>query len=88
MSIFKVEVVEIDSVTHHPNADRLDLVSIKGMSYQVVTARDAFRPKDLAVYFPIDSVIPQNFVEIFGIGSYYSKKLRAAKLRGIFQKDY
>ncbi|MDF5722134.1 MAG: RNA ligase family protein [Rhizonema sp. PD37] len=86
MSIFKVEVVEIDNVTHHPNADRLDLVTIKGMSYQVVTARDIFKTADKAFYFPIDSVIPQNFVEEFGISSYYSKKLRAAKLRGIFSE--
>ncbi|MDF5717410.1 MAG: RNA ligase family protein [Rhizonema sp. NSF051] len=86
MSTFKVEVVEIDEVKHHPNADRLDLVTIKGMSYQVVTVRENFYPGDWAYYFPIDSVIPQNFVEEFGIESYYSKKLRAAKLRGIFSE--
>lgn len=86
MSTFKVEVVEIDNVAHHPNAERLDLVTIKGMSYQVVTVRDNFQSGDWAYYFPIDSVIPQIFVEEFGIAPYYSKKLRAAKLRGIFSE--
>ncbi|MGD1912248.1 MAG: RNA ligase (ATP) [Rivularia sp. (in: cyanobacteria)] len=86
MSIFKVEVVEIDSVNPHPNADRLDIVSMSGMAYQVISAKGNFKPGDLAFYFPIDSVIPDRYVEEFGIASYYSKKLRAAKLRGIFSE--
>ena len=86
MSIFKVEVVEISSVDSHPNADRLDIISIGEMAYQVISAKGNFQPGDLAFYFPIDSVIPDKYVEEFGIGSYYSKKLRAAKLRGIFSE--
>lgn len=86
MSIFKVEVVKIDSINPHPNADRLDIASIEGMAYQVITAKGNFQAGDLAFYFPIDSVIPDNFLDKFGIRSYYSKKLRAAKLRGIFSE--
>lgn len=86
MSIFKVEVVKINSVTPHPNADRLDIATFEGMAYQVITAKGSFKPGDLAFYFPIDSVIPDKFVDEFGIRSYYSKKLRAAKLRGIFSE--
>ncbi|MGB3759785.1 MAG: RNA ligase family protein [Rivularia sp. (in: cyanobacteria)] len=86
MSIFKVEVVEISSVDSHPNADRLDIVSMNGMGYQVISAKGNFKVGDLAFYFPIDSVIPDKYVEEFGIVSYYSKKLRAAKLRGIFSE--
>ncbi len=86
MSIFKVEVVEINSVNIHPNADKLDIISINGMGYQVISAKGNFKAGDLAFYFPIDSVIPDRYVEEFGIGSYYSKKLRAAKLRGIFSE--
>ena len=86
MSIFKVEVVEISSVDSHPNADRLDILSINGMAYQVISAKGNFETGDLAFYFPIDSVIPDKYVEEFGIGSYYSKRLRAAKLRGVFSE--
>jgi RNA ligase (TIGR02306 family) len=86
MSIFKVEVVRINNVNPHPNADRLDIISITGMAYQVISAKGNFKSGDLAFYFPIDSVIPDKYVEEFGIGSYYSKKLRATKLRGIFSE--
>lgn len=86
MSIFKVEVVKINSVNPHPNADRLDIATFEGMAYQVITAKGNFKPGDLAFYFPIDSVIPDAFLDEFGIRPYYSKKLRAAKLRGIFSE--
>lgn len=86
MSIFKVEVVKINSVNPHPNADRLDIATFEGMAYQVITAKENFQPGDLAFYFPIDSVIPDQFLDKFGIRPYYSKKLRAAKLRGIFSE--
>ncbi len=86
MSIFKVEVVKINSINPHPNADRLDIATIEGMAYQVITAKGNFQAGDLVFYFPIDSVIPDEFLDKFGIRSYYSKKLRAAKLRGIFSE--
>lgn len=56
------------------------------MGYQVISAKGNFKPGDLAFYFPIDSVIPEAYLDTFGIRSYYSKKLRAAKLRGIFSE--
>jgi RNA ligase (TIGR02306 family) len=86
MSIFKVEVVKIIDIQPHPNADRLDIIRFDGMAYQVITAKGNFKLEDLAFYFPIDSVIPEKYVDEFGISNYYSKKLRAAKLRGIFSE--
>ncbi|MEH2063590.1 MAG: RNA ligase (ATP) [Nostoc sp.] len=86
MSIFKVEVVKINSINPHPNADRLDIASIEDMGYQVIIVKGNLHPGDLAFYFPIDSVIPEKFLDEFGIRNYYSKKLRAAKLRGIFSE--
>lgn len=86
MSILKVEVVKISEIKHHPNADRLDIALFEGMAYQVITAKGNFKVGDLAYYFPIDSVIPDKYLDEFGIRSYYSKKLRAARLRGIFSE--
>ncbi|MBD2535396.1 RNA ligase (ATP) [Nostoc flagelliforme FACHB-838] len=86
MSIFKVEVVKINTINPHPNADRLDIVSIENMGYQVIITKGKLHAGDLAFYFPIDSVIPEKFLDEFGIRNYYSKKLYAAKLRGIFSE--
>jgi RNA ligase (TIGR02306 family) len=86
MSEFKVEIVKISSVVPHPNADRLDLVMFEGMGYQVVIAKGKFKIGDLAYYFPIDSVIPDRYLDEFEIRTYYHKKIRATKLRGIFSE--
>jgi len=86
MSTFKVEVVRIRDLQPHPNADRLDIANLEGMGYQVIVAKGTFCPGDLAFYFPIDSVIPETYLDQFGIRAYYSKKLRAAKLRGMFSE--
>ncbi len=58
MSILKVEVVRINSINPHPNADRLEIATLEGMAYQVVIAKESFQQSNLAFYFPIDSVIP------------------------------
>lgn len=56
MSELKVEICRIKEVTKHPNADRLDLVTVKG--WQCVTGKGQFSPDDLVVYIPIDSILP------------------------------
>ena len=56
------------------------------MTYRVIVAKDKFQAGELAIYFPVDSVLSEELVKDFGIETYYSKKLRAAKLRGIFSE--
>ena len=56
MSELKVEVTKILKVETHPNADRLDLVTVFG--WQCVTGKDAYKEGDKVVYIPIDSILP------------------------------
>ena len=56
MSSLKIEVVEIDSIEPHPNADRLELAKIAG--WQCVVRKGEFKAKDRIVYIPIDSILP------------------------------
>lgn len=84
MSSFAVEIVEIDDVKPHPNADRLDLISVKGWS--CVAQKGRFVPGDLAVYIPIDSILPESLeTKIFGADSKVrlnNHRVRTIKLRG------
>lgn len=57
MSTHRVEVVKIDAVNVHPNADRLELATVAG--WQVVIGKNNFKTGDLAVYIPVDSVLPE-----------------------------
>jgi RNA ligase (TIGR02306 family) len=59
MSTHAVKVERIVSVEDHPNADRLDLVQV--LDWRCVARKGEFKAGDLAVYIPIDSLLPQTF---------------------------
>jgi RNA ligase (TIGR02306 family) len=84
VSTFKVEIVKINGVMPHPNADRLDIVQVN--DWQCVTAKGNFKVGDLAVYFPIDSLLPANVESaIFGPDAKVkltNSRVRTIKLRG------
>ena len=52
----RVNVVRINEIHPHPNADTLGLVYIDG--YQVVVKKDNYKVGDLAVYIQPDSIVP------------------------------
>lgn len=84
MSSHKVLVSKILKVEHHPQADRLDLVQVEGWS--CVTGRGAFKPGDLCVYIPIDSVLsPATEAVLFPPDSKIKlskSRVKTAKIRG------
>jgi RNA ligase (TIGR02306 family) len=84
MAEVKAEVVKIDSINEHPNADRMELAMIGG--YQVCVQKGVFKAGDLAVYVPVDSVLPDKLESlIFGPDSKVRLKnhrVKAIKLRG------
>ena len=84
MSTLKVEVVRIDSIEKHPNADRLDLAVVR--DWRCVTAKDRFRAGDKAVYFPIDSILPEALeAKLFPADSKIKlekHRIRTIKIRG------
>jgi RNA ligase (TIGR02306 family) len=83
MSTFKVEVVRIDNIFPHPNADRLDICKVKG--WQCVSGKGDFNIGQLAVYIPIDSVLPEELVKNLNLTN-YKKRLRSIKLRGMLSQ--
>lgn len=82
-------IQQVGFVENHPNADRLDLVQIKG--WTVVSAKDEVKIGDWVVYFEIDSYLPEipeyeflrnsSFKTHPTLGSGF--KLKTQKLRGI-----
>lgn len=85
MAIFKVELTKITKVWNHPNADRLDLAVVNGIDLQFVIGRDSFKVGDDVVYFPIDSVLPQDLIDHLGLTGKLSgrdkNKIRTVRLR-------
>jgi len=81
MSTLIVEVVRVDAVNKHPNADKLELVTIKG--WQTVEGIGKCKVGDSFVYIPPDSVLPLELSDKHGVTVHLSKqKVRPVKLRG------
>lgn len=83
MSTHAVNIVEIESVEPHPDADALELTNIGG--WQCVIRKGDFKPGDLAVYIEPDYVVPTTrpefaFLDKKGLGRPH--RLKAVKLRG------
>ena len=81
MSKLSVEVVKIDEIKVHPNADALELAIVKG--WQIVIRKGEFKAGDLAIYFPIDSILPVRLSDDIGVTKFLSKqRIKPIKLRG------
>ncbi len=81
---FHVEVVRVGEVTKHPNADSLSVTNVLG--YPVVIRTGDFQPGDLAVYVPVDALVPTSRPEFAFLAKpgIERHRVRAARLRGIF----
>lgn len=83
MSTFQVSVVRISEVNPHPNADSLEIAMIEDSMWQTVVAKDKYRAGDLAIYVPVEALLPVEVSDKWGVTKYLSKqRVRAARLRG------
>jgi len=81
MSSLIVPVTTIEALKPHPNADRLELAQVLG--WQLVVPRGQYQVGEKLVYFPIDTLLPLDVSERFGVTKYLSKqRIRCARLRG------
>lgn len=83
MSEFMTEVVKIDAIEPHPNADRLDLAVIYG--YRTVIQKGAFKAGDLVAYIQAGSVMPQELMDELGL-ELKNGRVKEIKLRGILSE--
>jgi RNA ligase (TIGR02306 family) len=98
MSEFQIKVVRLGPFHPHPNADSLDIVSV--YDYPLVSRRGNFKEGDLAVYLPLEAIVPDteawHFLAPknpdgtvrFPVGQVPEKYriIEAKKIRGIFSQ--
>lgn len=84
MSELIVEVVLIGEINVHPNADRLELASVKG--WKTVVPKGMYKKGDKVVYIPIDSILPHEVENVIFPPESKVKlsksRVRTIKLRG------
>jgi RNA ligase (TIGR02306 family) len=77
MSSVIADVVEVDEVLPHPNADRLCLARIKGWQAVIRKLDDGspqFAAGEKVVYIPPDSTLPREMAEKLGVVNYLSER--------------
>ena len=82
-----VEVIKIDEVIKHPNADSLDICKIGG--WNVITRINEYKAGDIALYAQIDSWIPSTIAPFLSrdhepriYNDVPGERLKTIKLRG------
>jgi RNA ligase (TIGR02306 family) len=81
MSSLVVPVTTIEALKPHANADNLELAQVLG--WQVVVRKGEYTAGQKIVYFPIDTLLPLDVSERFGVTRYLSRqRIRCARLRG------
>jgi RNA ligase (TIGR02306 family) len=86
LSVFAVTIERIAHVWTHTNADRLEMAKVTSMSFQFVIAKGSFKPGDLVIYFPIDSLLPEPLITVLQLSGKLAgaehNRVRTVRLRG------
>lgn len=92
MSIFAVELKKISKIYPHTNADKLELGQVEGMTYQFAVQKGLYKVGGEVVYFPIDSVLPQELIQQQNIANFMAGKdknrIKTCRLRGELSQGY
>lgn len=84
MSTLKVDVCEIERIDKHPNADLLEIISLKGKGWSVVAVKGKHKVGESVIYIPVDAILPLELSDRLKCTQYlHSQRVKAAKLRGI-----
>lgn len=90
MSEFAVTIEKIKDIQKHPNADRLSIATLNRLDFKFVTLLDQFKPGDLVVYFPVDSILPDAIVEKLDLKEKLTgsakNRIRTVRLRKAFSQ--
>lgn len=72
---------KIDNIEKHPNADKLDICTVKG--WNCITGLNQYKIGDKVVFVPPDSIIPDNLIEKYNL-TYLKNggRVGTTKLRG------
>lgn len=82
MSEWHPQVVRVGKLGKHPNADSLSITHVLG-GYQVVLRSEDWKEGDIAVFLPIDTLVPKEYVPFLDATEDGYCRIKAVKLRGL-----
>lgn len=82
MSFFGVTKERIEEVRDHPNADRLELIKLKNLNFQFAVRKGDWSVDEECLYFPVDSLIPEDVMLKLGLAYFDENKKLIKNLTG------
>jgi RNA ligase (TIGR02306 family) len=90
MAFFGVTLEKIEEIYPHPDADSLELARLRGLSFQFVVLKDKHKEGDKVLYFPLDSIMPQEHLVVMNLSGKLAgsqkNRIKTAKLRGVLSQ--
>lgn len=90
MAFFGTTIEVIKTSIKHPNADKLSICTLEGIAFTFVTGIDQFKPGQKVIYFPIDSIIPDDIAKELGVFGKLAgngkNRLKTCKIRGVLSQ--
>lgn len=86
MAFFGITVEKIGRVWAHSNADKLELASCEGLGFQFCVGKGVYQAGTEVLYFPIDTVLPEEFKEKIGIKA--PGRIKTIQLRGEYSQGF
>lgn len=88
MTEFEVKTHRVKSIRPHPNADRLELLELAGVTAQFVVQKGAYKPEEVVIYVPQDALIPFGLAAELGLPVKDGKpfRVKAIRLRGMWSE--
>ena len=92
MSEFAVTIEQIEKTWPIEGADMIELAKVTRFAYQFVVRKGSFKPNDLVVFIPIESVIPPAVIEKLGMTGKFSGKncdrVKTKKFKGQISEGF
>lgn len=90
MSFFGVTIEEIAEINPIPDADKIVVCKLKNLDFQFVIGKGQHQIGERVLYFPVDSIIPQELLRSMGLEGKLAgtdkNRVRTVKLRGVYSQ--
>lgn len=86
MAFFGVTLEIIEQIHAHPNADRLEIATLRGLGFQFCIRKGEYQTGDSVIYFPVDSLLPPPLIAALSVGNMLAgaakNRVKTVQLRG------
>jgi RNA ligase (TIGR02306 family) len=86
MAFFGITIEKIGKIWPHPHADKMELASCEGLGFQFCVGKGVYSVGQEVLYFPIDTILPEELKEKIGIRA--PGRIKTVQLRGEYSQGF